>query len=275
MPRLSARRPVAPLRHSAIAPYRPPSAATDAVAAARLPTPTSRSNGGPSTTSASHTSAASATSWIRTAAPFSSTTRERRIGFESSRSIVPCSSSPAIARAPRPIAKLRKISGARVENICPCRYPVGEARSAIPNAACTDGGRSSKPPVIAALPLIDGKNAAIETTSASVESAQPSSAFHSTRIVWRTSSPIGRRLIAIDEQLLEVGLLRRQRDHFMPGDRLDHGVHRAVHREAREAAADIDGVDARDARQLLGADRRGERHGDLVRRGALEVLDPL
>src|ERR687894_526609 len=77
MPRLSARRPVAALRHSAIAPYSPPRAATEAVAAARLPAPTSRSNTGPSATSDSQTTTASTASWRTIAAPFSSTAPDR------------------------------------------------------------------------------------------------------------------------------------------------------------------------------------------------------
>ncbi len=57
---------------------------------------------------------------------FSSRIRRRETGLASRRSIVPFSSSPAIARAPAPIAATRKRSGIMKENSSLPRYPAPE-----------------------------------------------------------------------------------------------------------------------------------------------------
>src|SRR5262249_15422498 len=145
----------------------------------------------------------------------------------------------------------------------------------MPNADCTDGGRLSKLLVSAPLPFTDGKKATTATVSASVDSAQPRRDFHSILIVCRTSSSTWLLLVPVEEELLEVWLLGGDADHLVARDRLDHGVHLAVNGEAGELAANVECVHTGEALEIVCADRRRERHRDLVGRGALEVLDPL
>ena len=121
IPRLSARWPVAALSPSAIPPYSAPAPTRLTVAASSFDAERSASAIGATITSVSHVQSPSSSSPASIAAAFSATTRLRRTGVASRRSIVPASSSPAIARAPRPTPKLIRISGPSVEKICPCR----------------------------------------------------------------------------------------------------------------------------------------------------------
>ena len=63
------------------------------------------------------------------AASFSATTRRRVTGSDSSRSIVPRSSSPAIARAPVATAAMMSSRGIMSEKSSMPRYPAADVKS--------------------------------------------------------------------------------------------------------------------------------------------------
>ena len=119
-PSASPRCPVAQPTASAIAPNARPTSSSITHAAPRSTAGTVRSKGGPTTDSVTNSTAARAVA-VTTIAPILSTRScRRRIGVESSRSSVPSSSSPAIARAPAPIAKTRnRIGPEEAEGLAP------------------------------------------------------------------------------------------------------------------------------------------------------------
>ena len=98
-------------------------------AAARLTNAICRPNAGPNSDKAINSTRPTPDVDATIAQNFWSTTVRRRTGFASSRSSVRPSSSPAIARAPAPIARMSSKSGPIVLKISLRMYPTADEMS--------------------------------------------------------------------------------------------------------------------------------------------------
>ena len=117
------RRPLIAPARTAIAPKEKASKAAAHVAPARFAVETSMPTiSTPTRSEVQRTRPSRATSVTRAAA-FSKMSRRRETGFASRRSIVPASSSPAVARAPAPIAAMASSNGTMNAKSSLPRYP--------------------------------------------------------------------------------------------------------------------------------------------------------